>query len=281
MGICLSKHPRNIDVWMFAAYNEIENTKNYDKARKLFLECLKTNPGELEVYSQLFNFELLYAEISLKRKKLLIGIDDEKNPVGNFDDETPENEKNEKYKNLENDEVLNLKLPELVYQEAIKNCVNNTLENVSEEFFKVICSFSYKLDGRELNLKNLIKQNVRINENSNDTKAQIFLIECEKINLESMKEFYQEVDKKFDLFEDKSNNLFNFHTLLKGFVKYFDLSPKVDKNFYFSQLLQYTKLKKYFSNEIIIDNLHDIKCYEILQIIVKQVGIFDVYGTCN
>ena len=149
IGRCLTMHPTKILFWKIAAYHEYEDNLNFQNARNLLQKCIKLNNNNVEAYLEYFTFELIFAENLTQRKKILSGNKEEdknnnenkKKKIKMVNDILTENEKmdvetekkeddkinntNDDKNNNNIDDIKNLKIPEIIYDDAINKLVDN------------------------------------------------------------------------------------------------------------------------------------------------------------
>lgn len=168
IGICLKKHPTNIDTWKFAAYNEAENNKDFNSGRQLLQNCIRINSKDLRSYVEYFLYELRFIEHNLKRRKMLLGEEEKSIDFVNDVKESAENiQIREKLPNSDilSDEILNLKIPKIIYYNALaslKDLVSK--QEIAEVFYKELSFMSDKLDNKDNELKQIIMNDMQSNE---------------------------------------------------------------------------------------------------------------------
>ena len=268
LGRCLTMHPTNITYWKIAAYHEYEDNLNFQNARNLLQKCIKLNPGNLDAYLEYFTFELIFAENLTQRKNILSGNkksednntnNDKKKKITIVNDIKTEKEKmdveeekNEDNKNINNDnnenkiednnnDIKNIIIPEVIYDDAITKLINDKNKNkkLINDLLLIHFGFLEKLEiygtSQNLNYQNLenkIINNIQniLNENNLDNKNELFLIDnhIKIIKIKTLKYSKEELLNKIKkIFKEFENNLYinkykNYYNYISfHFLKYF------------------------------------------------------------
>ena len=292
IGRCLTLHPTNINFWKIAAYHEYEDNLNFQNARSLLQKCIKFNPYNIQAYLEYFTFEIIFAKNFIERKDILLGKGDKKeekkkiNIINDVNEEKQkmdideEKEKNEEIKiiknenkDIDNNKIRDLVIPELIYEDAINKLIINKNKN-KEEIFEIHFQFLDRLEkygnSKQLNYKNLedkITKNINdiITNNQQDI---IFIIDnkIKLINIKILKYSKEEIlnkikilFKEFDdiLFKEKYKNYYNY--ISYHFLKYFlqDEEKQENNDTYIEELLKMIKPKiniNQFNKEILSFN---------------------------
>ena len=292
IGRCLTLHPTNINFWKIAAYHEYEDNLNFQNARSLLQKCIKFNPYNIQAYLEYFTFEIIFAKNFIERKDILLGKGDKKeekkkiNIINDVNEEKQkmdideEKEKNEEIKiiknenkDIDNNKIRDLVIPELIYEDAINKLIINKNKN-KEEILEIHFQFLDRLEkygnSKQLNYKNLedkITKNINdiITNNQQDI---IFIIDnkIKLINIKILKYSKEEIlnkikilFKEFDdiLFKEKYKNYYNY--ISYHFLKYFlqDEERKENNDTYIEELLKMIKPKiniNKFNKEILSFN---------------------------
>lgn len=164
IGQCLANHPNNLTFWKIAAYNEYENNLNTFVARNLFQKCLRMNKDNLQAYLDYFYFEIKFVEKILERRKILAS-NQEEDKLKILSDATqikPEDVKNAK-QDAENaaisDDVLNLKICEIIWNKALNtNLISEDRIFITLKFLKILYQEKHKLGSNIKRLKQLMIQ---------------------------------------------------------------------------------------------------------------------------
>ena len=292
IGRCLTLHPTNINFWKIAAYHEYEDNLNFQNARSLLQKCIKFNPYNIQAYLEYFTFEIIFAKNFIERKDILLGKGDKKeekkkiNIINDVNEEKQkmdideEKEKNEEIKiiknenkDIDNNKIRDLVIPELIYEDAINKLIINKNKN-KEEILEIHFQFLDRLEkygnSKQLNYKNLedkITKNINdiITNNQQDI---IFIIDnkIKLINIKILKYSKEEIlnkikilFKEFDdiLFKEKYKNYYNY--ISYHFLKYFlqDEEKQENNDTYIEELLKMIKPKiniNQFNKEILSFN---------------------------
>lgn len=179
IGVCLSNHPQVLDFWKIAAYNEYENNLNAFVARNIFQKCIRMNKNNINAYLEYFIFEIKFIEKILERRKILTKSKEEEeklkfvNDVNEKEDKMTENEKEviakiQEVLPAESDEVLNLKIGEIIWKKALNSSIEDNNINISLSFLRTLYMNKNKL-GKNINyLKKLMIDSIQ-----SDTKEMI------------------------------------------------------------------------------------------------------------
>ena len=292
IGRCLTLHPTNINFWKIAAYHEYEDNLNFQNARSLLQKCIKFNPYNIQAYLEYFTFEIIFAKNFIERKDILLGKGDKKeekkkiNIINDVNEEKQkmdideEKEKKEEIKiiknenkDIDNNKIRDLVIPELIYEDTIKKLIINKNKN-KEEILEIHFQFLDRLEkygnSKQLNYKNLedkITKNINdiITNNQQDI---IFIIDntIKLINIKILKYSKEEIlnkikilFKEFDdiLFKEKYKNYYNY--ISYHFLKYFlqDEEKQENNDTYIEELLKMIKPKiniNKFNKEILSFN---------------------------
>jgi len=193
IGVCLANHPNNLDFWKIAAYNEYENNLNTFVARNLFQKCLRMNKDNIQAYLDYFTFEIKFVEKILERRKILsVNPEENKlkflNDINEIKDEEERKEKEENEILSISDDVLNLKICEIIWKKAINAIIKEDKVSITLKFLKVLYKEKHKLAKNMNNLKRIMID--YINENNEEN-----IIACKKLINSSEIEFPQEDSK--------------------------------------------------------------------------------------
>ena len=265
IGRCLTLHPTNIIFWKIAAYHEYEDNLNFNNARNLFQKCIKLNSNNIEAYLEYFCFELIFAENLTQRRNILSGKD-KKNHKLKIVDDVIKNEDNlmkiEDDKNKidegtisENDDICNLKIPEIIYEDAINKLKSNKIKEILDMHFQFLeklekygTSKNLKYENLEnkiiSNIKEILKNNNVSNESfiiENDIK--IILTKSKKYNSETLIQKIKLISKEFNdnLYISKNKKYFNL--ISYNYLSYFLNDEKNDNEEYFDELINIVKTK--------------------------------------
>lgn len=154
IGVCLANNPNDLDFWRIAAYNEYENNLNVFVARGIFQKCLRMNKTNIEAYLEYFNFELKFVEKILERRNLLCKSEEQLTIINEVD----ENNKGKEGGNTDNtsDEVLNLKICEIIWNKALQAISTENKIDISLKFLRLLYQNKGKLGNNTKQLKNKI-----------------------------------------------------------------------------------------------------------------------------
>ena len=290
IGRCLTLHPTNINFWKIAAYHEYEDNLNFQNARSLLQKCIKFNQYNIQAYLEYFTFEIIFAKNFIERKDILLGkgekkeekkkiniindVNEEKEKM-EIDEEKDKKEENDinKNKNIDNNKIRDLVIPELIYNDTIKKLIDGKNKN-KEEILEVQFQFLDRLEkygnSKQLNYKNLedkITNNINdiINNNQKDIifniDNNIKLIKIKILNY-SKEEILNKIKivfKEFEniLFTEKYKNYFNYisYHFLKCFIQ--DDEAQENNDSILEELLKLIKSKiniNKFNKEILSFN---------------------------
>lgn len=168
IGQCLATHPNNLIFWKIAAYNEYENNLNTFVARNLFQKCLRMNKNNLQAYLDYFFFEIKFVEKILERRKIL-SLAEDKNKLKILTDVNEEKQnqesKEEASKNAKeeaenlsvSDDVLNLKICEIIWRKTLSaNLINEDKVSITLKFLKFLYQEKHKLGANMKHLKQVM-----------------------------------------------------------------------------------------------------------------------------
>ena len=290
IGRCLTLHPTNINFWKIAAYHEYEDNLNFQNARSLLQKCIKFNQYNIQAYLEYFTFEIIFAINFIERKDILLGkgekkeekkkiniindVNEEKEKM-EIDEEKDKKEENDinKNKNIDNNKIRDLVIPELIYNDTIKKLIDGKNKN-KEEILEVHFQFLDRLEkygnSKQLNYKNLedkITNNINdiINNNQKDIifniDNNIKLIKIKILNY-SKEEILNKIKILFKEFEDnlyikKFQNYYNYisYHFLKCFIQ--DDEAQENNDSILEELLKLIKSKiniNKFNKEILSFN---------------------------
>ena len=261
IGRCLTMHPTKILFWKIAAYHEYEDNLNFQNARNLLQKCIKLNNNNVEAYLEYFTFELIFAENLTQRKNILSGNkeedknnnDNKKKKIKMVNDILTENEKmdvetekkeddktnniNDDKNNNNTDDIKNLKIPEIIYDDAINKLVDNKKKIKIDDILLFHFGFLERLEkyGTSKNLNYQILENKIINniqyllnkEKNNENELFIIDNHIKIIKIKLLKYKKEEslnkiniIFKEFDtnLFINKNIKYFNY--ISYNFLKY-------------------------------------------------------------
>jgi hypothetical protein len=171
IGRCLTMHPTKIIFWKIAAFHEYEDNLNFQNARNLLQKCIKLNPGNIDAYLEYFTFELIFAENMTQRKNILLGneksnkkdenknkkivmlndiitekekmdVEEEKKDDQNKKDNKEDNANSE----IDNNDIKNLVIPEVIYDDSINKLINNKKKKDIDELLSIHFGFLEKLE---------------------------------------------------------------------------------------------------------------------------------------
>ena len=323
IGRCLTLHPTNINFWKIAAYHEYEDNLNFQNARSLLQKCIKFNQYNIQAYLEYFTFEIIFAKNFIERKDILLGkgekkeekkkiniindVNEEKEKM-EIDEEKDKKEENDinKNKNIDNNKIRDLVIPELIYNDTIKKLIDGKNKN-KEEILEVHFQFLDRLEkygnSKQLNYKNLedkITNNINdiINNNQKDIifniDNNIKLIKIKILNY-SKEEILNKIKivfKEFEniLFTEKYKNYFNYisYHFLKCFIQDDEaqenndsileellklIKPKININKFNKEILSFNNIKLLLiisSKEYLINSLLKSNNYDI------YTKIFDI-----
>ena len=323
IGRCLTLHPTNINFWKIAAYHEYEDNLNFQNARSLLQKCIKFNQYNIQAYLEYFTFEIIFAKNFIERKDILLGKGEKKeekkkiiiiNDVNEdkekmeIDEEKDKKEENDinKNKNIDNNKIRDLVIPELIYNDTIKKLIDGKNKN-KEEILEVHFQFLDRLEkygnSKQLNYKNLedkITNNINdiINNNQKDiifiidNKIKLIKIKILNYSKEEILNKIKIVFKEFEniLFTEKYKNYFNYisYHFLKCFIQDDEaqenndsileellklIKPKIDINKFNKEILSFNNIKLLLiisSKEYLINSLLKSNNYDI------YTKIFDI-----
>jgi len=207
IGQCLATHPNNLNFWKIAAYNEYENNLNTFVARNLFQKCLRMNKENLQAYLDYFLFEIKFVEKILERRKILASNKEEDKlkilvDANENNAEAEKNAKEEAENSSVSDDVLNLKICEIIWRKALSAKLNNEDKiSITLKFLKFLFQEKHKLGSNMKRLKQVMNQYL-------------------KENKEELMNFYSKIKKENEICEDYSNN--------NGIVKEEDINSNLD-----------------------------------------------------
>ena len=323
IGRCLTLHPTNINFWKIAAYHEYEDNLNFQNARSLLQKCIKFNQYNIQAYLEYFTFEIIFAKNFIERKDILLGKGEkkeEKKKINIINDVNEEKEKMEineekdkkeendinKNKNIDNNKIRDLVIPELIYNDTIKKLIDGKNKN-KEEILEVQFQFLDRLEkygnSKQLNYKNLedkITNNINdiINNNQKDiifiidNKIKLIKIKILNYSKEEILNKIKIVFKEFEniLFTEKYKNYFNYisYHFLKCFIQDDEaqenndsileellklIKPKININKFNKEILSFNNIKLLLiisSKEYLINSLLKSNNYDI------YTKIFDI-----
>ena len=321
IGRCLTLHPTNINFWKIAAYHEYEDNLNFQNARSLLQKCIKFNQYNIQAYLEYFTFEIIFSKNFIERKDILLGkgekkeekkkiniindVNEEKEKM-EIDEEKDKKEENDINKNIDNNKIRDLVIPELIYNDTIKKLIDGKNKN-KEEILEVHFQFLDRLEkygnSKQLNYKNLedkITNNINdiINNNQKDIifniDNNIKLIKIKILNY-SKEEILNKIKivfKEFEniLFTEKYKNYFNYisYHFLKCFIQDDEaqenndsileellklIKPKININKFNKEILSFNNIKLLLiisSKEYLINSLLKSNNYDI------YTKIFDI-----
>ena len=321
IGRCLTLHPTNINFWKIAAYHEYEDNLNFQNARSLLQKCIKFNQYNIQAYLEYFTFEIIFAKNFIERKDILLGkgekeeekkklniindVNEEKEKM-EIDEEKDKREENDKNKNIDNNKIRDLVIPELIYNDTIKKLIDGKNKN-KEEILEVHFQFLDRLEkygnSKKLNYKKLedkITNNINdiINNNQKDiifiidNKIKLIKIKILNYSKEEILNKIKIVFKEFEniLFTEKYKNYFNYisYHFLKCFIQDDEaqenndsileellklIKPKININKFNKEILSFNNIKLLLiisSKEYLINSLLKSNNYDI------YTKIFDI-----
>ena len=321
IGRCLTLHPTNINFWKIAAYHEYEDNLNFQNARSLLQKCIKFNQYNIQAYLEYFTFEIIFAKNFIERKDILLGkgekkeekkkiniindVNEEKEKM-EIDEEKDKKEENDINKNIDNNKIRDLVIPELIYNDTIKKIIDGKNKN-KEEILEVHFQFLDRLEkygnSKQLNYKNLedkIANNINniINNNQKDiifiidNKIKLIKIKILNYSKEEILNKIKIVFKEFEniLFTEKYKNYFNYisYHFLKCFIQDDEaqenndsileellklIKPKININKFNKEILSFNNIKLLLiisSKEYLINSLLKSNNYDI------YTKIFDI-----
>ena len=321
IGRCLTLHPTNINFWKIAAYHEYEDNLNFQNARSLLQKCIKFNQYNIQAYLEYFTFEIIFAKNFIERKDILLGkgekkeekkkiniindVNEEKEKM-EIDEEKDKKEENDINKNIDNNKIRDLVIPELIYNDTIKKLIDGKNKN-KEEILEVHFQFLDRLEkygnSKQLNYKNLedkIANNINniINNNQKDiifiidNKIKLIKIKILNYSKEEILNKIKIVFKEFEniLFTEKYKNYFNYisYHFLKCFIQDDEaqenndsileellklIKPKININKFNKEILSFNNIKLLLiisSKEYLINSLLKSNNYDI------YTKIFDI-----
>ena len=274
IGRCLTLHPTNIIFWKIAAYHEYEDNLNFNNARNLFQKCIKLNSNNIDAYIEYFCFELIFAENLTQRRNILSGKDKKDNKLKILDDviknddnlmkeEDDKNKINEDNNN-ENNDICNLKIPEIIYEDAISKLKRNNIKEILDihfQFLEKLEEYGTSKNLKYENIENKIITNIEeiIKNNKGDSESfiiendiKIILTKSKKYNPETLLEKIKLISKEFNdnLYITKNKKYFNLISYY--YLSYFLNDEKNDNEEYFDELINNVKSK------ISTKNLNDV-----------------------
>ena len=257
IGRCLTMHPTKIIFWKIAAFHEYEDNLNFQNARNLLQKCIKLNPGNIDAYLEYFTFELIFAENMTQRKNILLGnakpnkkeetknkkivmlndiiTDKEKMEVEEEkkDDENKKDNKDDNANsNIDNNDIKNLVIPEVIYDDSINKLINNKKKKSIDELLSIHFGFLEKLEkygtSENLNYQKLeekIINNIQeILDSDKNNINNLFLIDNQiKITKIKLLKFSKEelLNKIKIIFKEFEKNLFiNKFKLYNNYIAY-------------------------------------------------------------
>jgi len=257
IGRCLTMHPTKIIFWKIAAFHEYEDNLNFQNARNLLQKCIKLNPGNIDAYLEYFTFELIFAENMTQRKNILLGneksnkkdenknkkivmlndiitekekmdVEEEKKDDQNKKDNKEDNANSE----IDNNDIKNLVIPEVIYDDSINKLINNKKKKNIDELLSIHFGFLEKLEkyGTSENLnyhkleEKIINNIQEILDSDKDNKNNFFLIDNQiKITKIKLIKYSKEelLNKIKIIFKEFENNLFiNKFKLYHNYIAY-------------------------------------------------------------
>lgn len=207
IGPCLSTNPHNLTFWNIAAYNEFENKGNALTARTFLQKCLRMNKNNIEAYINYFNFELKFLQKIVERRNILLGNENKLKILDTESKEQEDERPNEAEANEgsnqedKHDEVLKLRIPEIVYRKALEQFKGKETE-ISLKFLENL----YK-NGKDLNIKDLkhaIKEIITQNLANKEDSVKMILTSLEKYD---DKNFFKHCFRKVGKVENENINL--------------------------------------------------------------------------
>jgi len=172
IGRSLLTNPSEIDIWKFAVYYEYEVNNNIQNSRELFQKCIRINERNINAHLEYFIFEIVFVEKVLQRRLFL--------KQKELEFISGENEKNDKFENdidvnesSSNDEVLNLVIPRIIFDNAIKINSHKDIKeynHIIDLFLNELSQHSSNLDDRDRGLSEYIH-----------SKKRIYISNCEDI----------------------------------------------------------------------------------------------------
>jgi hypothetical protein len=248
IGTCFLNHPHNLDFWKIAAYNEFENGFNTLAARNIFQKCLRLNRRSLEANVEYFVFELRFVQKIMQRRNMLMRKEKKMYFVENVDNVENEEEKEEIKPEPVSDDIMLLKVPEVIWLKACENLKDSYKSN------KTNLAFLSKLMryGKELNykrLKGLIIDKILEEDKSIDTMCEIIKAKLEKY------------EKKVDKAIIKFTKLITEHTNSRNTILFY-LITTVDNepNRVISAVLKHIDTNELLANYQFPQNLALLKC---------------------
>ena len=281
IGKVLTKFPKKIIFWKIAVYNEFENNLNFFGARNLMQKCLRLNEENLESFLEYFIFEIIFAQKIGERKSILkgkINNDEKENKLKLFDEEklidknlNEIKENNNEINNENEDEILNLKIPEIIFDEICKKMEGKNIIEKNKFLLKLFENFiKFTNNNKFINskfLENKIVQTI-INLNKNDYLN--ILIKIKKIKLNNNFLFENVINEFQSLLNDKNNeNYFNF--IVYKIHKIIKKNENNDENIFFE------KLKNFISLDNLINNYNKFNNIKILFTLFNDFSITENY----
>ena len=307
IGRCLTMHPTKIIFWKIAAFHEYEDNLNFQNARNLLQKCIKLNPGNIDAYLEYFTFELIFAENMTQRKNILLGNVKQKEENKNKkivmlndiitekekmdveeekkDEENKKDNKNDANSDIDTNDIKNLIIPEVIYDDSISKLINNKKKKSIDELLSIHFGFLEKLEkyGTSENLnyhkleEKIINNIQEIIDSDKDNHNNIFLIDNQiKISKIKLLKYSKEelLNKIKIIFKEFENNLFinkyeMYHNYIAyHFLKYFvneeekndndmNLNLTGDNETYFEEIVKLVKPKiniEKLNQEIILYN---------------------------
>ena len=239
-------------------FHEYEDNLNFQNARNLLQKCIKLNPGNIDAYLEYFTFELIFAENMTQRKNILLGnvkqkeenknkkivmlndiitektekekmdVEEEKKDEENKKDNRNDNANSE----IDNNDIKNLIIPEVIYDDSIIKLINNKKKKSIDELLSIHFGFLEKLEkyGTLENLnyhkleKKIINNIQEILDSDKDNKNNLFLIDNQiKISKIKLLKYSKEelLNKIKIIFKEFENNLFiNKYEMYHNYIAY-------------------------------------------------------------
>jgi hypothetical protein len=194
LGTCVLNHPHNIDFWKLAAYNEFENGFNTIAARNIFQKCLRLNRRSLEANLEYFVFELQFVYKIMQRRNMLMKEEKKMFFVDSIDGDSKDNKENKERKSSKegevdaeplSDDIMQLKVPELIWLKALDNLKeNHNTKEVNFSFLSRLMKYGKEL--RYKRLKNIIIERLTSEHNGSDLLCNIIKAKLEKYDKPSI-----------------------------------------------------------------------------------------------
>ena len=288
IGRCITMHSTKIIFWKVAAYHEYEDNLNFQNARALLQKCIKLNPGNLEAYLEYFTFELIFAENLTQRKNILSGKvkNEEKektkkiniiNEEGNEKEKKDDNDKEEKNNinkiDEDNNDIKNLIIPEVIYDDAIVKLINNKKKKNIDNLLSIHFGFLERIEkygsSKNLNYQNLenkiVNNILEILNNEANKKNELFVIDnqIKIIRVKLMKYSKEEILNKIKIiFKEFETNLF-----INKYENYFNYI-----SFHFINYLLNDEEQNENNNNISIAN-NETYLEEIIKLIKPKINV--------